>query len=83
MQKFRDVLSRREAGKLSMMEAGELLGMSEQQLRRYRGPTTLLLAKSMVSCRPVLPNVSRRECGHIWPRRRPHDSTPLAQERVH
>lgn len=36
MQKFRDVLSRWEGGELSMMEAGELLGMSERQLRRYR-----------------------------------------------
>src|SRR5262245_39260317 len=36
MQKFLDVLSRWEAGKLSMMEAGELLGMSERQFRRYR-----------------------------------------------
>jgi hypothetical protein len=36
MQKFRDVLSRWEAGKLSMMEAEELLGVSERQLRRYR-----------------------------------------------
>jgi transposase len=36
MQKFRDVLSRWEAGGLSMMEAGELLGMSERQFRRYR-----------------------------------------------
>ena len=36
MQKFQDVLSRWEAGALSMMEAGELLGMSERQLRRYR-----------------------------------------------
>jgi transposase len=36
MQKFRDVLSRWEAGKLSMMEAGEVLGMSERQFRRYR-----------------------------------------------
>jgi hypothetical protein len=36
MQKFRDVLSRWEAGQLSMMEAGELLGMSERQFRRYR-----------------------------------------------
>jgi transposase len=36
MQKFRDVLSRWEAGTLSMMEAGELLGMSERQFRRYR-----------------------------------------------
>jgi transposase len=36
MQKFRDVLSRWESGRLSMMEAGELLGMSERQFRRYR-----------------------------------------------
>jgi transposase len=36
MQKFRDVLSRWEAGALSMMEAGELLGMSERQFRRHR-----------------------------------------------
>jgi transposase len=36
MQKFRDVLSRWERGKLSMMEAAELLGMSERQFRRYR-----------------------------------------------
>src|SRR6266446_4458730 len=36
MQKFRDVLSRWDAGELSMMEAGELLGMSERQFRRYR-----------------------------------------------
>ena len=36
MQKFRDVLSRWERGASSMMEAGELLGMSERQFRRYR-----------------------------------------------
>lgn len=36
MQKFRDVLSRWEAGSLSMMEAAEVLGMSERQFRRYR-----------------------------------------------
>ena len=36
MQKFRDVLSRWEAGRLSMAEAGEVLGMSERQFRRYR-----------------------------------------------
>ncbi len=36
MQKFCDVLGRWEAGELSMMEAGELLGMSERQFRRYR-----------------------------------------------
>src|SRR6516165_4669657 len=37
MQKFSDVLSRWESGDLSMMEAGELLGMSERLFRRYRG----------------------------------------------
>ena len=36
MQKFQDVLSRWDARELSMMEAGELLGMSERQFRRYR-----------------------------------------------
>ena len=36
MQKFRDVLSRWERRELSMMEAGELLGCSERQFRRYR-----------------------------------------------
>ena len=36
MQKFRDVLSRWESKDLSMLEAGELLGMSERQFRRYR-----------------------------------------------
>jgi transposase len=36
MPKFRDVLSRWETGRLSMGEAGELLGMSERQFRRYR-----------------------------------------------
>jgi transposase len=36
MQKFRDVLSRWESGSLSMLEAGELLGISERQFRRYR-----------------------------------------------
>src|SRR6201987_3943913 len=36
MQKVGDVLSRWERRELSMMEAGELLGMSERQFRRYR-----------------------------------------------
>src|SRR6185369_1262711 len=36
MVKFRDVLSRWERRELSMLEAGELLGMSERQFRRYR-----------------------------------------------
>jgi transposase len=37
MQKFRDVLSRWERRELSLLEAAELLGMSERQFRRYRG----------------------------------------------
>jgi len=36
MQKFRDVLSRWESKQLSMLEAAEILGMSERQFRRYR-----------------------------------------------
>jgi len=36
MQKFRDVLSRWEQGGWSMADAGEVLGMSERQFRRYR-----------------------------------------------
>ena len=36
MQKFRDVLSRWERKELSAIEAGELLGCSERQFRRYR-----------------------------------------------
>jgi transposase len=36
MQKFRDVLSRWERRQLSALEAGELLGCSERQFRRYR-----------------------------------------------
>jgi transposase len=36
MQKFRDVLSRWERRELSMLEAAELLGMSERHFRRYR-----------------------------------------------
>jgi len=36
MKKFRDVLGRWEQGGLSMAEAGEVLGMSERQFRRYR-----------------------------------------------
>ena len=37
MQKFRDVLSRFERRELSALEAGEILGCSEHQFRRYRG----------------------------------------------
>jgi transposase len=36
MQKFRDLLSRWEAGVLSMKDAGDLLGVSERQFRRFR-----------------------------------------------
>jgi transposase len=36
MQKFRDVLNRWERKELSAHEAGEILGMSERQFRRYR-----------------------------------------------
>jgi LmbE family N-acetylglucosaminyl deacetylase len=36
MLKFRDVLSRWERRELSMLEAAEVLGMSERQFRRYR-----------------------------------------------
>ena len=36
MQKFLDVLSWWERGELSMMQAGEMLGVSERQFRRYR-----------------------------------------------
>ena len=36
MQKFRDVLSRWEGKELSALEAGEILGMSERQFRRYQ-----------------------------------------------
>jgi len=36
MKKFLDVLSRLERRELSTMDAGELLGCSERQFRRYR-----------------------------------------------
>jgi hypothetical protein len=36
MQKFRNVLSRWERKELSAQEAGEILGCSERQFRRYR-----------------------------------------------
>jgi hypothetical protein len=37
MQQFRDVLSYWEAGGLSLKDAADLLGISERQLRRWRG----------------------------------------------
>jgi transposase len=37
VQKFRDVLGRWEAGRLSLLDAAELLGCSERHLRRLRG----------------------------------------------
>ena len=39
IQRFRDVLSRWKRKELSAMEAGELLGCSERQFRRYRTRT--------------------------------------------
>ena len=36
MKKFVDVLGRWESKELSALEAGEMLGMSERQFRRYR-----------------------------------------------
>jgi transposase len=36
MKKFMDVLGRWESNELSALEAGEMLGMSERQFRRYR-----------------------------------------------
>ena len=36
MQKFKDVLRRWERRELSVIEAGEMLGVSERQFRRYR-----------------------------------------------
>jgi len=36
MQKFREVLGRWEAGGLSLADAGDLLGISERQFRRWR-----------------------------------------------
>jgi transposase len=36
MQKFEDVLRRWERRELSAIEAGEMLGVSERQFRRYR-----------------------------------------------
>jgi transposase len=36
MQKFEDLLRRRERRELSAQEAGEILGVSERQFRRYR-----------------------------------------------
>ena len=59
MKKFRDVLSRWEAGELSMMEAGELLGMSERQFRRYRGRYEEEGAEGLVDRRVGKPSPKR------------------------
>jgi Helix-turn-helix domain len=59
MQKFRDVLSRWEAGELSMMEGAELLGMSERQFRRYRGRYEEDGAESLVDRRLGKPSPKR------------------------
>jgi hypothetical protein len=49
MTKFVDVLSRWEAGELSMMAAGELLGMSERQFRLGVGCKGGILDEGLVS----------------------------------
>src|SRR5258708_6181703 len=69
-QKFRDVLSRWDAGELSMMEAGELLGVSERQFRRYgtavgktglRGFVTAgTVSRRRNGCRPALASRASR-----------------------
>lgn len=63
MQKFRDVLSRWDGGELSMVEAGELLGMSERQFRRYRGRYEEEGVDGLVD----------RRLGKVSPRRVPRD----------
>ena len=70
MQKFRDVLSRWEAGELSMMEAGELLGMSERQFRRYRGRYEEDGAEGLID----------RRCGKSSPKRVPAADARLMLE---
>jgi hypothetical protein len=63
MQKFRDVLSRWERGELSMMEAGELLGMSERQFRRFRGRYEEDGAEGLVDRRLGKPSPKRVPAG--------------------
>src|SRR5438874_7845598 len=66
MKKFVDVLSRWEAGELSMLEAGELLGVSERQFRRYRDRYEEDGLEGLVDRRLGLPSpkrVARRERG--------------------
>jgi transposase len=63
MQKFRDVLSRWDGGELSMLEAGELLGMSERQFRRYRDRYEEEGVEGLVD----------RRLGKVSPRRVPGD----------
>src|SRR5882724_1657826 len=70
MKKFRDVLSRWELGELSMMEAGELLGMSERQFRRYRGRYEEDGAEGLVD----------RRCGKPSPKRVPSADAQLMLE---
>jgi hypothetical protein len=71
MEKFRDVLSRWERRELSMMEAGELLGMSERQFRRYRERYEEDGLEGLLDRRlgkPSPKRVPRR--GHVRPTRR-------------
>src|ERR1700722_4124184 len=63
MKKFRDVLSRWEAGEVSMMEAGEVLGMSERQFRRYRGRYEEDGAEGLVARRVGKPSPKRVPAG--------------------
>jgi hypothetical protein len=56
IQRFRDVLSRWKRKELSAMEAGELLGCSERQFRRYR-------TRTGAGCRSAILCSTRRSCG--------------------
>ena len=65
MLKFRDVLSRWERRELSMMEAGELLGMSERQFRRYRDRFEEEGEAGLLDRRLGKPSSKRIEAGEV------------------
>src|SRR5262252_2384406 len=65
MLKFRDVLSRWERRELSMMEAGELLGMSERQFRRYRDRFEDDGEAGLIDRRLGKPSPRRMEAGEV------------------
>src|ERR1700745_3243910 len=65
MLKFRDVLTRWERRELSMMEAGELLGMSERQFRRYRERFEEEGDQGLVDRRLGKPSLKRIEADEI------------------